>query len=120
MADVTASNLIEYAACSNRGSCSLATGVCSCFRGFDGPACNRMSGAVKAPTDNDVLLVHAKNAAFTGSAVAVKADRAAATAFGLLKATAGGVDVFELKGSGDLTMHKGGLTVVSCFAVSSP
>jgi hypothetical protein len=32
-----------YAECSNRGSCDRSSGTCTCFTGFTGPACNRMS-----------------------------------------------------------------------------
>lgn len=38
--DVTAHALME---CSNRGKCNRETGQCSCFPGFEGNACQRMS-----------------------------------------------------------------------------
>lgn len=38
--DVVADNLPGYYECSNHGSCSRADGVCSCERGFHGPACD--------------------------------------------------------------------------------
>ena len=40
---VNANDLHPWAECSNRGSCDRKTGVCSCFPGYDGVACQRFA-----------------------------------------------------------------------------
>jgi len=40
---VNANDLHPWAECSNRGSCDRKTGVCSCYPGYDGVACQRFS-----------------------------------------------------------------------------
>jgi hypothetical protein len=40
---VNANDLHPWAECSNRGTCDRKTGVCACFPGYDGVACQRFS-----------------------------------------------------------------------------
>ena len=38
---INANNLHPWAECSNRGDCDRKTGVCGCYPGYDGVACQR-------------------------------------------------------------------------------
>jgi hypothetical protein len=40
---VNANDLHPWAECSNRGSCDRKTGICSCYPGYDGVACQRFA-----------------------------------------------------------------------------
>ncbi len=43
----------EYSECSNRGVCNRASGLCECFQGFEGKACQRGETTPSSATWSD-------------------------------------------------------------------
>ncbi|CAM9881317.1 unnamed protein product [Chrysoparadoxa australica] len=105
-ADAEANNLREYAYCSRRGDCDFSTGKCTCHTGYTGVGCGTSPGVVTTTSDVDVLLLHASASDYTGNT-----ERASDSAFNLLKAESNSVTTLTVRGDGDVTMSKGGLTI---------
>jgi hypothetical protein len=111
LADVPATDVREYKACSGRGSCNFATGQCMCFPGYGEANCNTLDSMVVTNQDVDVLLLEALNAHFTGTVLHMETTRAGSDAFDLLLAESDDKATLRIGGSGDISMYAGGLTV---------
>jgi len=75
--DKVTTGIKEYQMCSKRGLCDQATGLCTCFSGFEGINCARnVQTSASYATTTDVMLLYATNGEFAGNVLNLKSDRA--------------------------------------------
>jgi hypothetical protein len=88
ISDVVSTNVREYEFCSRRGACDTSSGVCTCYPGYGSASCTELESFIDAKhADNDVILAHATNAAFSGNILRLRSEAAPnASHFTFLKA----------------------------------
>ena len=70
-----------------------------------------LDSEVNTDTDNDVLLLHATYSQYDGNILHMKADRSVDDEFNFIFAEANSRRVFTVDGGGNMTIHRGGLSV---------
>ncbi|TMW58446.1 hypothetical protein Poli38472_010005 [Pythium oligandrum] len=98
---ITDVNVKEYMPCSNHGTCSDRTGLCTCHRGFYGDNC------ANNKDEEDILVAPSTGPFFQGNVLRVSAKREKSTEFNLIKADIAGTTVFTMNGEGHSVFHQG-------------
>ena len=112
-------NVKEFAYCANRGLCDFDTGICKCFRGYGGVACEEQTFDPTATIENTPSeIVHVGGLDFTSAVLQIGAERSSSSAYKMLECIAGDEVVFEVGGNGALEFPKlsvetGGLQIAS-------
>ena len=106
-------NLKEYEYCSNRGLCDLTTGMCTCYEGFAGDACQSYGGFLQVPCTDPELYLYSSCESFTGTTLRIATHKAPAADFKFIEAASGGSTMFSVLGTGKTTVHYGGLAINS-------
>ena len=106
-------NLKEYEYCSSRGLCDLTTGLCTCYEGFAGDACQSYGGYLQVPCTDPELYLYSSCESFTGTTLRIATQKTPAEDFKFIEASAGGSTMFSVLGTGKTTVHYGGLKVNS-------
>jgi hypothetical protein len=88
--------VVEYAECSQHGTCDRESAICRCNLGFKGDACDDITDA------NDIAVHIAEGPFFSASVLKLRAGRSPSSEFSLLQAVAGTSTLFDLQGTGDL------------------
>lgn len=107
----------EYETCSGRGKCG-ADGVCACFEGFTGAACQDTATGLPDPGARDVLNIESTISDFTGTLLTLETSRAASTEFKVLEVTANDVTLASMAGDGAMSLASE-LTVGTGMTVSA-
>ena len=103
-----------YAYCSNRGTCNLATGICSCFPDFTNTNCDTYFYGMRAVTTTvnaDILSIQTTNPAFAGNVLKLSTTGMGTTAFDFIRITDESRTIFRLDGRGNVNMNYGSLTI---------
>ena len=112
-------NVKEYTYCANRGICDFDTGLCECFHGFGGVACEELTHDPKSPIESQPAeKIHVSGLDFTSSVLQIGSERSANSAFKMIECIANDEVIFEVKGDGSLKFPKlsvetGGLQIAS-------
>ena len=69
LAVISGPTVREHELCAGRGLCDLTTGLCQCFEGYTGTACDEHTGVVLTGNDDPALTVRAVGDRFTSSAL---------------------------------------------------
>lgn len=100
----------DYAECSRHGSCNVYSGVCSCERGFYGPACSDT-------TDDKDKVVHEHDGPFySGTTVKINNLRSPSAEFNFLQMKLDKNAVTTFRGDGHL-QHNGNVSVVGTMTL---
>lgn len=111
-------DVYEYAYCGNSGICDFSDGVCSCFDGFTGVACESLLEVITSGSSDPVLSLESKSLSYTGDVLELKSYKAGNTDYNFVTATDGdNVQVLEIDGTGSLTTV-GSVTADSLSATS--
>ena len=114
--DITATNIIEYNYCSDRGICDFNKGLCACNDGFGGPACSNITNVyVGGSNALPGLQVNVQALDYVSSAIRVQTVKPPGPDFYLIDAGAGNQQVFSVRGDGliqpNMLMVVGGATI---------
>lgn len=108
---------IEYVTCSNRGYCNYNTGVCACYEGFGGPACDTATYLYRSSSSTKpAMVLESKQLDFNASVLKINTRKLSSPVFNFLEVIANTQSVFYLRGDGLLALSQvkglsGGQTV---------
>eukprot|EP00603_Paraphysomonas_imperforata_P008316 CAMPEP_0114435894 /NCGR_PEP_ID=MMETSP0103-20121206/13114_1 /TAXON_ID=37642 ORGANISM="Paraphysomonas imperforata, Strain PA2" /NCGR_SAMPLE_ID=MMETSP0103 /ASSEMBLY_ACC=CAM_ASM_000201 /LENGTH=1204 /DNA_ID=CAMNT_0001606031 /DNA_START=167 /DNA_END=3781 /DNA_ORIENTATION=+ len=106
--DIQATNVQEYAFCSNRGICNFDTGICKCVDGLGGMACQNITSRYSASTNallgKEVKVPSPDN--FYSSAIRVNVQKDPASDFNFISATSNTTRHFDIRGDGQLSFSE--------------
>lgn len=110
--DVIADGVPEYVECANHGMCDSVKGICTCNRGFHGPACDDISDY------QDIEVITHDGPFFRGNVVRVEANRSPSSEFNLVNVRVDNRNITTIRGDG-LLSHNGEMLVLDGTIMTS-
>ena len=99
-------SVLEHAYCSARGKCDLESGSCTCFDGYTGLACQKRTDTLLSNQDRPIWTVASVGTKFTSSVLRLTTEKASASDFKFIEATAAGTQRFALFGNGMVSLEQ--------------
>jgi hypothetical protein len=109
--------ILERDTCSNRGSCNLYSGVCTCYQGFTNVNCDTLT-PLMVPSNYEstgTISITSTNKSYTNNILILNSSSITSDTFLTISDGIHTSPSFLLNQYGDIIMNSGGLTTRKCI-----